>query len=94
MSTPVPAILGIFTVAGMTLLCTGCDDIDDAMRVFEGKPTKAQVAHEQSVALHLSSAPPVVEQEVEVAAVEPCLVVPAALFRTHQCEDGVLIPIR
>lgn len=92
MSTPVPAILGIFTVAGMSLIVTGCDDWDDFGRLVEGKPTKAQVAHEQSVSLHLSSAPPVVEQEVEVAA--PCQII-GPEFRTHMCtEDGrkILIP--
>lgn len=92
MSTPVPAILGIFTVASMTILVTGCDDIDDAMRVFEGKPTKAQIAHEQS-ALYVS---PSGDSGVPVVEVERCTVVPAHLFRTHQCDDvtGELIPIR
>lgn len=89
-------ILGVFAIAGTTVLLVGCDDWDDFGRLVEGKPTKAQVAHEQSVSLHLSSAPPVVEQEVEVPAGDPAdCVVPAALFRSMQCDEaGNLIPIR
>ena len=85
-------ILGVFAIAGTSFLLVGCDDWDDFGRLVEGKPTKAQVAHEQSIALHLSSSPPVVEQEVEVP--EPCIIV-GPEFRTHMCtEDGrkILIP--
>lgn len=89
-------IVGIFAVAGLSIIVTGCDDIDDAMRVVEGKPTKAQIAHEQqqSVALYVSPVPSV--PVVEVALEERCTVVPAHMFRTHQCDEetGVIIPIR
>jgi hypothetical protein len=95
MSAPVPAILGIFAVAGLSIIVTGCDDIDDAMRVFEGKPTKAQIAHEQQgVSYYVSPVPSV--PVVEVALEERCTVVPAHMFRTHQCDEetGTIIPIR
>ena len=101
MTIRIAPIVGIFSIAGACVVLTGCDDIDDAMRVLEGKPTKAQVAHEKSqasVSYYVSPTPSVERVEVafeRVAAAEPC-VVPAHLFRSMQCDEatGQIIPIR
>lgn len=96
MSTPVPAILGIFTVAGLTLIVSGCEPLENVLKFANGGTPMPGGPSTPTVSLHLSSAPPVVEQEVEVAAGDPenC-VVPAELFRSMQCDEaGKLIPIR
>ena len=95
----IPAILGVFAIAGSTVILTGCDDWDDFGRLVEGKPTKAQIAHEQQgVSYYVSPVPSVPVVEVALEDVpepqEPC-VVPAILFRSMQCDEGGnLIPIR
>jgi hypothetical protein len=97
MSTPVPAILGIFTVAGLSLIVTGCEPLENVLKVANnGQPMPGGPSQS---ALYVSpsgdSGVPVVEVALEtVAAAEPC-VVPAHLFRSMQCDEGgQLIPIR
>lgn len=90
MSIRIAPIMGIFTVASMTILVTGCDDWDDFGRIVEGKPTKAQVAHEQSVAVYVSPTPSVerVEVALETEIVPADCIVPAARFREVWCNPA------
>lgn len=90
-------ILGIFTIAGATVLLTGCEPLENVLTVMNSGTPMPGGPSTPTVSLHLSSAPPVVEQEVEVAAGDPAdCVVPAELFRSMQCDEatGQLIPIR
>ena len=100
MTIRIAPIVGIFSIAGACVVLTGCDDIDDAMRVLEGKPTKAQVAHEKSqasVSYYVSPTPSVerVEVALETEIVPAECIVPPARFREVWCnEAGILEPIR
>lgn len=98
MSTPVPAVLGIFTVASMTILVTGCKPMEDVLAVMNnGEPMPGGPS---SSAMSLSQTVETVEPVAvvaEVPAVNPAdCVVPAHLFRSMQCDEitGQLIPIR
>jgi hypothetical protein len=96
MSTPVPAILGIFAVAGLSIIVTGCEPLENVLKVANnGQPMPGGPS--PSVAVYVSPTPSVERVEVAletVAAAEPC-VVPAHLFRSMQCDEGgQLIPIR
>ena len=89
-------ILGVFAIAGTSFLLTGCEPLENVLTAMNGGTPMPGGPSTPTVSLHLSSAPPVVEQEVEVPAGDPenC-VVPALMFRTHQCdEQGRIIPIR
>lgn len=90
-------ILGIFTVAGLSLIVTGCEPLENALAVMNNGQPMPGGPSTPTVSLHLASAPPVVEQEVEVPAGDPAdCVVPSHLFRSMQCDEatGQLIPIR
>ena len=59
-------IIAVLSIAGVSHVLTGCDDLDDGLRILEGRPTKAQIAAEQSpqVSLHLASSAPVEPEPV------------------------------
>jgi hypothetical protein len=89
-------ILGIFAVAGLSIIVTGCEPLENVLRVANnGQPMPGGPS--PSVAVYVSPTPSVERVEVAfeiVAAAEPC-VVPAHLFRSMQCDEGGnLIPIR
>jgi hypothetical protein len=89
-------ILGIFAVAGLSIIVTGCEPLENVLRVANnGQPMPGGPS--PSVAVYVSPTPSVERVEVAfetVAAAEPC-VVPAHLFRSMQCDEGgQLIPIR
>lgn len=89
-------IIAVLTIAGSTFALTGCEPLENALAVMNNGQPMPGGPSTPTVSLHLSSAPPVVEQEVEVAAGDPenCIV-PAELFRSMQCDEaGNLIPIR
>jgi len=86
-------ILGIFAVAGLSIIVTGCEPLENVLKVANnGQPMPGGPS--PSVALYVSPVPSV--PVVEVALEERCTVVPAHMFRTHQCDDetGKIIPIR
>jgi hypothetical protein len=90
-------ILGVFAIAGTTVLLTGCEPLENALAVMNNGQPMPGGPSTPVASLHLSSAPPVVEQEVEVPAGDPVeCTVPAHLFRSMQCDEvtGQLIPIR
>lgn len=89
-------ILGIFAVAGLSIIVTGCEPLENVLTVMNsGTPVPGGPS--PSVAVYVSPTPSVERVEVAletVAAAEPC-VVPAHLFRSMQCDEGgQLIPIR
>ena len=89
-------ILGLFSVAGLSIIVTGCEPLENVLKVANNGQPMPGGPSTPTVSLHLSSAPPVVEQEVGVPAGDPAdCVVPAELFRSMQCDEaGNLIPIR
>jgi hypothetical protein len=99
MTLTIKPIVGIFAVAGLSIIVTGCDDWDDFGRIVEGKPTKAQVAHEQaSVSYYVSPTPSVerVEVALETEIVPAECIVPPLRFRELWCnpDTGILETIR
>jgi hypothetical protein len=96
MSTPVPAILGIFAVAGLSIIVTGCEPLEAVLKVANnGQPMPGGPS--PSVAVYVSPTPSVERVEVALEDVpepqEPC-VVPPLKFRELWCnEAGILEPI-
>jgi len=96
MTIRIAPILGLFSVAGLSIIVTGCEPLENVLRVANnGQPMPGGPS--PSVAVYVSPTPSVERVEValeRVAAAEPC-VVPAHLFRSMQCDEGgQLIPIR
>jgi hypothetical protein len=96
MTLTIKPIVGIFAVAGLSIIVTGCEPLEAVLKVANnGQPMPGGPS--PSVAVYVSPTPSVERVEVAletVAAAEPC-VVPAHLFRSMQCDEGgQLIPIR
>lgn len=96
MTLTIKPILGIFAVAGLSIIVTGCEPLENVLTVMNSG-TLVPGGPSPSVAVYVSPTPSVERVEVAletVAAAEPC-VVPAHLFRSMQCDEGgQLIPIR
>ena len=82
-------IVGIFAVAGLSIIVTGCEPLENVLRVANnGQPMPGGPSQ---VSYYVSPVPSVPVVEVALEDVpepqEPC-VVPAQLFRSMQCDEG------
>jgi hypothetical protein len=90
-------VLGIFAVAGLSIIVTGCEPLENVLRVANnGQPMPGGPS--PSVAVYVSPTPSVERVEVALEDVpepqEPCVII-GAEFRQWMCsEDGrkILIP--
>jgi hypothetical protein len=85
-------ILGVFAIAGSTVLLTGCEPLENALAVMNNGQPMPGGPSSPVVSLHVSSVPQEVAQVAEVPA--EC-VVPPARFREVWCnpDTGILEPI-
>ncbi len=97
MTIRIPAILGVFAIAGSTVLLTACEPLENALAVMNnGQPMPGGPS--PSVAVYVSPTPSVERVEVawETEIVPAECIVPAARFREVWCnpDTGILEAIR
>jgi hypothetical protein len=83
--TYIKPIVGIFAVAGLSIIVTGCEPLEAVLKVANnGQPMPGGPS--PSVAVYVSPTPSVerVEVALEDVPAPPCTV-PASAFRTHWC---------
>ena len=97
MTLTIKPILGIFAVAGLSIIVTGCEPLENVLRVANnGQPMPGGPS--PSVAVYVSPTPSVerVEVALETEIVPAECIVPPLRFRELWCnpDTGILEAIR
>lgn len=89
MTIRIAPILGLFSVAGLSIIVTGCEPLENALAVMNsGTPVPGGPS--PSVAVYVSPTPSVerVEVALETEIVPAECIVPAARFREVWCNPA------